>query len=385
MVTVSVGGRFHAFNLAYQLYRKNCLQALMTSYPKYGVSPYGIPNNFIRSFPAKEMLQRVWQKMPRIITRQVNSQLLLCDLYDRNVEGAIADTDIVVAWASFALHTMRAAKKRGAITILECGSAHIEYQVSLLADEYERWGIERKIGECTHGGVIAKMLQEYEAADYISIPSHFVRQTFIDKGIDENKLIHVPYGVDLRQFHRAEKKDSVFRIVFAGGICIRKGVHYLLQAVSELKLQNCELLLVGAVDSEMIPFLKKYEGSYRLVGRVPQAELCQYYSSASVFTLPSVEDGFGMVIAQAMACGLPVIASTNTGAADIVRDGIDGYIIPIRDVEAYKEKLQYLYDNQDVCRQMGENARQRVSEGFTWDDYGTKILRAYEDAMNRRK
>ena len=79
-----------------------------------------------------------------------------------------------------------------------------------------------------------------------------------------------------------------------------------------------------------------------------------------------------------MACGLPVICTTNTGGEDIVRDGIDGFIIPIRDVEALKEKLIYLYENPDICKAMGQSAKERVSKGFSWDDYRERMVKEYE-------
>jgi len=91
-----------------------------------------------------------------------------------------------------------------------------------------------------------------------------------------------------------------------------------------------------------------------------------------------------MVQPQAMACGLPVIATTNTGAEDIIRDGKDGFVIPIRDVEKLKEKLIYLYENPEICRKIGESAKQRVSQGFTWDDYGDKIINIYENILTQK-
>jgi len=91
-----------------------------------------------------------------------------------------------------------------------------------------------------------------------------------------------------------------------------------------------------------------------------------------------------MVQPQARACGLPVICTTNTGGEDIVRDGKDGFVIPIRDVEKLKEKLVYLYENPEICWKMGESAKQRVSQGFTWDDYGDKIIKLYADILNRK-
>ena len=89
-----------------------------------------------------------------------------------------------------------------------------------------------------------------------------------------------------------------------------------------------------------------------------------------------------MVQAQAMACGLPVICTTNTGGADLVREGQDGFILPIRDVTALKEKILYFYENPEACRTMGESARRRVQAGFSWSDYGHKMIAAYRKILN---
>ena len=142
-------------------------------------------------------------------------------------------------------------------------------------------------------------------------------------------------------FSPTVKRDSVFRLIFGGGLVIRKGVHYLLQAFAELNLPKAELLLIGPVTEEIRPFLKKYAGSFRQINYQPLSELYNFYSQGSVFVFPSLEEGHGLVISQAMACGLPVIVSTNTIAHDLVREGADGFVIPVRDVDALKEKILF--------------------------------------------
>jgi len=275
-------------------------------------------------------------------------------------------------------------KKLGALTILERCSSHIVYQNNILKEEYGKFGIKLEPYQLPHPKIIEKELKEYEEADYISIPSLFVKRTFLGKGIPGNKLIHVPYGVDLSQFRQVPKTDNIFRVIFTGGMSLRKGVHYLLPAFSELNLPNSELMLIGSFNEEIKPFFKKYEGRFKWLGHIPQKELYKYYSQGSVFVLMSIEEGMAYVQTQAMACGLPVVATTNTGGEDIIRDGKDGFVIPIRDVEKLKEKLVYLYENPEARRKMGESAQQRVNQGFTWDDYGDKIIKLYADILNRK-
>jgi glycosyltransferase involved in cell wall biosynthesis len=150
-----------------------------------------------------------------------------------------------------------------------------------------------------------------------------------------------------------------------------------------LKLKDAELWLIGSLTDEIKPFLRQFSSSTIVhKGPFPEKNLYQYYSQASVFCLASIEEGFGMVQAQAMACGLPVICTTHTGAADMVRDGRDGFIVPSRDVTAIKEKILYCYENPEACRVMGESARRRVQAGFSWSDYGHKMVAAYQRILN---
>jgi glycosyltransferase involved in cell wall biosynthesis len=363
-VTISVPGRFHAFYLAQQLLKRGYLDKLITSYPKFELAKYGIPKDKVCSVIIKELISRIWPQYP------------IQGIYDRWVEFVYTKSDICVAFAGFALETIRKAKKSGAVTVIERGSSHILYQERILEEEYGRLGLKAKP---VHPKIIQKELKEYEEADYISIPSLFVKGTFLENGIPEHKLIHVPYGVDLSSFRQLPKEDKIFRIIYCGQISPRKGVYYLLKGFSELNLPDAELWLIGSIDGEMRSLLKQFNHPGIIYkGQYPQNELHKFYSQGSVFVIMSLEEGLAMVQLQAMACGLPVICSANTGGADIVEEERSGFIIGIRDTEALKEKLTFLYKNQETARQMGQAAKVRVSQNFTWDDYGRNMIDKYE-------
>ncbi|MDP3956655.1 MAG: glycosyltransferase, partial [bacterium] len=257
-VAISVPGRFHLFNLAGELLKKNYLSQLITSYPKFEVTKYGIPKDKINSILVKEVLLRGYQRLPSFIQNLYNPQYFIHEIFDKLAERSLKKADIVVGGSSVFLHTLRKAKKMGAITVTEHGSSHIVHQNEILKSEYEEFGVKIKPFLLPHPRIIEKELQEYAESDYIVIPSLFAKKTFLQKGIPENKIIQVPYGVDLSRFHQLQKKDNVFRVVFAGGMTLRKGVHYLLRAFSELKLPNAELVLAGGLNDEIKPFFKKY-------------------------------------------------------------------------------------------------------------------------------
>ena len=197
--------------------------------------------------------------------------------------------------------------------------------------------------------------------------------------------MHIPYGVSLESFHPPapnRERDDVFRIIQVGGVNLRKGCQYLLEAFAGLDLPDAELHFVGPVAPEMEPFRERH-ASDRVVfrGAVPQDALVAEYGRANVFCLASIQEGFGMVIAQAMACGLPVVATENTCAGDLLHEGVDGFVVPIRDPAALAEKLLWLYRNREACRAMGAFARERIEVGFSWQDYGARALRAYSRAV----
>lgn len=382
-VIISVGGRFHAFNLAQQLLKKDYLDFIITSYPKFMTRKWGLPDEKVKTIFLKEILYRGWVKLPKIIKNLYNPQYLTCNLFDIIASKKIKKADIFTVWSSFGLYSLRKAKELGAKVVLECGSSHILYAIKILKEEYEKFGVRPSLENLAHPKTIEKMLQEYQEADYIAIPSFFVKRSFLENNIPENKLIHIPYGVDLYNFKQVTKGDNIFRIIFTGTICLRKGVQYLIQAFNDLKLPNSELVLLGYVDDDIKDFLKKHLNNKIVIKHVPHFELYKEYSQGSIFVLPSVEEGLARVIPEAMACGLPVITTTNTGGEDIIREGIDGFIIPIRDVEKIKEKILYFYENPEIVKQMGENAKQRVKTGFSWDDYGEKMINAYQMILQK--
>jgi glycosyltransferase involved in cell wall biosynthesis len=378
-ICVSVFSRFHAFDLAGQLHARGHLGRLITAYPKSLAARFGVPRDRVRSLLAQGALHRLWDKRPATFRPRVDAEPWFHERFDRTARAHIPEgTDIYVGWSSFTEHGLGAARRLGAVTVVERGSAHIEYQRDILREEYQSQGVKAQLPA---PAIVDKELREYEISDYISIPSEFVRRSFVERGVPGRKLLVNPYGVDLGQFRRLPRRDHVFRVVFAGAMSLQKGVHYLLRAFAELRLPNAELWLIGHKQPEIESYFRKYEGTFRYLGRVPQAELHKYYSQCSLFALCSIQEGYGMVLLQAMACGLPLLCTTNTGGDDLITEGREGFVVPIRDVDAFKEKIESLYKDREACAEMGRAAQRKVSRGYSWTDYGDRITRAYETIL----
>jgi glycosyltransferase involved in cell wall biosynthesis len=193
-------------------------------------------------------------------------------------------------------------------------------------------------------------------------------------GVPEEKLYRIPYGVRLEHFRPvAEPAVGEFQVLFAGAPGLRKGVPYLLEAFSNLKHPRKRLWIAGQVQENLKEALKRLplEG-VEFLGPLPQKEMVERMSRSHVLVLPSIEEGLALVQAEAMACGCPVIGSTNSGAEDLYTDGVEGFIVPIRDARAIEERMQLLADKPELQREMGAAALRRVRSIGGWAEYGDR-------------
>ncbi|MFN3018112.1 glycosyltransferase family 4 protein [Vibrio coralliilyticus] len=379
-VAISVFGRFHVFNTAKELESRGVLNQFFTTYPKWMVKKFDIESETV-SYPFLELLNRIRRKL---FSRYWPESMGLKKVYDHMLAKRLKDdNDIYIAWGGFSYKSMKRAKELGQIVILEWGSTHPLYVKQVLKSEYDRFNIALDLNSDEN---IHWTLKAIEMADYISIPSSFVKRTFEENGVCKSKLMVNPYGVDLSSFRPLDKKDNVFRVIYCGTLSIQKGSHYLLQAIHELDLPNLQLWHIGSVKNEMKPFIHRYgSGKVHFKGSYPQSELYKLYSQGSVFVIPSIQDGLALVQLQAMACGLPLICSTNTGGDDLItKQGDEGYVIPIRSVEAIKEKITVLYNDPELLKEMSDKAIRKVSQGYTWEDYGNRYFKNLEVVTSAR-
>jgi len=162
-------------------------------------------------------------------------------------------------------------------------------------------------------------------------------------------------------------------------VCLRKGFLDLARAWSDLALPGGELWVVGQVHEEVVPLLDPYRAdpTIRFFGHVGGGA-ARFYGQADVFVLPSVVEGSAKTTYEAMAAGLPVVTTPNAGS--VVRDGVDGFIVPIRDQDALKRRLLFLYENREASRAMGEAARKSVRD-FSWETYESRLIDIYGELM----
>ena len=176
----------------------------------------------------------------------------------------------------------------------------------------------------------------------------------------------------------------MFRIVFVGALSMRKGVTYLAEAFARANIPNSELILIGSQQPETEQLLEPAKGlNVRVTGHIPQPKLSAWYSRANVTVLPSVEDGFAIVLLQAMACGSPIIATENSGGPDCIEEGKNGFVVPPRDVDALAEKLVWFAENREAACEMRAPAIASAQAMSGIDRYGNEMVQVYENLLAR--
>ncbi len=337
-----------------------------------------VPGSFVRQIRWPETLQRLLPASGVMSHERAN--WLNNELFDRRSCQFVSECDVFHFVSSVGLHCARKAKAAGATVICDVRQEHPHFQRRILEEESAIFGLKPQITGITYE---RRVLEEFELADYIVVPSSHAKRTYLDQGFASEKLLLLPYGVDLESFRNEGKTDDVFRVIYAGSLTIRKGPQYLLEAFSQMRPQNAELILVGPLDPDFKKVLSRFEGSFRYLGSVPKIALKELYSASSVFVLPSLADSYSLATLEAMACGLPVIVSENTGAADAVEHGKEGFVVPIRNAGAVREYLELLRGNEDLRRAMGARAAVRAQE-MNWNRYGGEAIRHYRGIERKR-
>ncbi|HEY9665739.1 MAG TPA: glycosyltransferase family 4 protein [Coleofasciculaceae cyanobacterium] len=349
------------------------------------VAPTGV---LMRSHPWQELLRLAIAKTGLHRRLGLSYQRLGDWLYlwlDQHVaKYHIKGLNAVYAYEDGAATTFQAAKQQGIFCFYELPIVFYRTSHKLVAQEADLfpelapaldavqepdWKLDRKE-------------QEIQLADHIFVPSSFVRDSLVEAGVKQDAIDIIPYGAPIDYFHPQPKQDQQFRVLFVGRVGPRKGVHYLLQAWQELRLPDSELLLVG-MNEFPEGWLDRYTDKFRHISSVPHASLNQYYSSANVLVLPSLVEGLALVQLEAMACGIPLITTPNAGGSDIVTDGVEGFVLPIRDVEALKEKLEWCYRHPVELAKMGHAAR-RKAEQLTWSVYRQTVVSRVQCVLSRR-
>lgn len=377
-IVQAVFGVFHHFELARELNRRGHLQTIYSTWPWLRLRREGLPREKVKTFPWIHTTEFQMAKMGWLnawLADQTSYANALA--FDWWTDRRIAECDALIAISGAALMTGRRLQEAGARFICDRGSSHQRYQEQIVAQEYRRWGVQRQVSDPRD---IAREEEIYAEADLITVPSNFAARSFVEMGVPAEKLRTIPYGVRLENFRRVAKppKDR-FEVLFAGAVGLRKGVPYLLEAFARLRYPKKRLRVAGAIHADIREVLGRLPSEdVEFLGAVPQQQLVELMSTSHVMVLPSIEEGLALVQGQALACGCPVIASTQTGGEDLFTDQVEGFIVPLRDIDAITDRMQRLADDPVLQQQMSAAALARVHLLGGWQDYGDrweKLLR----------
>ncbi len=298
-------------------------------------------------------------------------------LFDRwtlsQIQKNHPDSRIFHGWSSFCLQAFE--KLKGSkVLVVERAGTHIDEQLAIIDQEMQRWGMKASPKDVVSESRRERMLREYELADAILTCSSVARQTFIKHGIPGDKVHFINLGSNFTLHPSTREGRDGFQLICVAMPSLRKGLFYLLEAWKELKLPNAKLHIVTTPNS----FFDNYRDieGVEYHAHMPWEELSKLYESCDAFCLPSVEDGFGMVVSEAMSFEMPVIVTHDVGASDIVTDGEDGFVVESASSEALKRPIETLYRDAELRRAMGTKAGKRASQ-VSWQKYGADLTQFY--------
>lgn len=392
-------GTQHSFALAEQLHRRNLLHEFWTCFALSRKSLRGRLFNCAPGFIRDRIYNRLidlpsWKlrtlpyferKARRDLARGVTAEKVM---FDRNTEfqeliskKSIDGADIVVGFDTSSWVLIDRARRAGKRFVLDQSIAHpraSQDAAERVGDQFPDWSESFRP---TMESLLQAQVQEHARADLIVVASSFTRDSLVANGTSEPKIRVNPYGVDLQRFHPSVNSASSrpLRFVFVGALTARKGVPVLLAAWKKLQPIDAELWMVGDVSAKVSELIQDSPG-LKILGRRSRDELPEVLRSCDVFVFPSYFEGFGLVLLEAMASGLPIIATEATAAPDLIDTDDVGRLIQSGNVDQLVEAIKYFIDHRNDLPRMSKASRARA-EQFSWSSYGdrwAKILSSLE-------
>lgn len=285
-------------------------------------------------------------------------------LFDRWVKTMLKPGDHIFSSFGYANESFKWVRKHGGKTLIDAGNSHPDNFWEILVEEHHRWN-------CPYPPIAHHQYKRYKAmldhVDYVFAPSSFVANSFLERGFPPDRVFRNIYPVNLSCFSprtTPRPKDQPLRVINTGGITLRKGTPYLLEAFRMILKQEptARLMLTSGISDSMKPILPRYRDlPIDWTPPLPHPQLAERLRRADVFVLPSLEEGLARTSLEAMACGLPVVVTPNTGSNDLVSEGVNGSIVPIRDPQAIADAILMWW--------------QKIQEGtYSFDAFDTNVL-----------
>jgi len=305
--------------------------------------------------------------------------------FDARLSSAVDPVDLLDGVMGQCTTTRHQPSLRTARHIVSCLNTHILHLDRVMREE------ARRVGSTTPTFVsprmIRRVLGELDQAHAIRVCSTHARDTFLEHGVPADRLHMVPIGIDLDHFRPVDRTDDVFRVLVVSSVTPRKGVHDVLEAFARARLPHAELVIIGGTGDpwsrRLIEHHTRRAANVRLEHRdVAREPVHQHYGRASVLVHAAIEDGFGLVIPQALACGRPVIATRESGASELVREGETGFVLAARDIDTLVERLRLLHADAALRERMGGAAPATVAH-LSFDAHATAVSDLYRHVLSQ--
>ena len=303
------------------------------------------------------------------------------DFFDRWVSSQIEPGMNFYGWLHQSLACIRKCHQGGGKTFVDRGSVEPRLQRRWLQEEYARHGLRQDPMTSRN---VERMVREADETDVVVAASTLVAQSYLAAGYPPAKVGVNNLGVDFKQpaekdqFHEGE-----FRMVFVGQVSLQKGVPDLLRAWRKFSHSKAELVLAGIIPRREVaviePLLRE---SRRVVWNGHCADVPALLKNCDVLVLPSAQDGFGLVVLEAFAAGLPVIVSDRVGAKDCVTEGKNGFVFRFGDVSALQERLEWFLQDMGRARFMRAAALETAAN-MSWKNYGERLVSLLKAACAR--
>ena len=391
-VTLALGSTPYQKTLASSLLSAGMLRRTFSLGPYLEAQDPGADGSLkvVKRFRSYQLVNRfmwgIWRRLPRKAF-PLPPIVVTAWLADRLMSRWIEPSRIFHACTAFSLASMRAAKRKGTITLVDIGTRHPRHWRDAAEEECRRFDVVTREGAAAMPeALMRRQEREFQLCDHIVVPSRVARQSFAQMGYEE-KTVVVPGGVDTAFFSARSRleRPPLFRACFVGRLEMPKGLGYLLQAWKRLGLPRAELVLVGAANPEMKAFVKANGGpTARMVGMLPPHGVAKSYRESSVLVFPSVTEGLAQVLLEAMASGLPVIATERSGAGDCVAHRKEGFVVPTHDPDALADAILWCYQHPDETYAMGDAARARIENEFTLEHYNQRQIALYRSLIESR-
>ena len=371
-IAIVVHGRFHSFDLARELLQIGHDVKLFTNYPAFVAARFGIPAHRVHTFLTHGVVSRLaWKILPRRLNGTI--ERLSNTAFGRWAAAQIQreNWDVIHSFSGVSEELLLSLRKSSTLLSLARGSTHIVRQRQLLDAEQARAGswIDKP-----SDWIVAREQREYELADAIFVLGEFAYQSFLDLGFPPSKIYQLRSGVQTRAFRgssevieeriRRIRSGQPLQIINIGTFCLRKGALDLVEVIRQTDPSRFRFRFVGPIASDAKHLRRRIEGLVEFQGKKPQMNLPGEYAWGDIFVLPTIEEGFAGVIPQALASGLPIITTPNSGAVHLVQEGRNGWMLPARRPDLLLNQLLWC----DAQRErLVDMVRAAHDSGVGWD------------------